>query len=112
SLGAVERDLGRTGIEHGAVAILRQHRPRGRLRLAREHSDRPPSEVDPPALRLAPLDYDADGDDHLRGGAHEAASVRPCAGNTDEYGDAIGNPINRFCGFMRRTRSGVIANIR
>src|SRR5262249_54558783 len=101
-IGAIESDLGVADVEPGRLVVALEDGPwRGGGR-ARQRRDPPPAVIDPLALRLAALDHDADpGRRKGTGPAHRTASCW-----------RTGSPVTRFCGFMRRVLSGVIARIK
>src|SRR5262249_2368876 len=101
-LGSIELDVCGAGIERGSLLLLIEPRPGCSLRLAGEHRKRAPYMIDPWALRLASFDDDADpyARDRIRLTQLAASSC------------LTGRPVTRFCGFIRKTLSAVMARIR
>src|SRR6185312_15790522 len=99
----IEIDRHAPGIKQRRSFLLAYDSPRRHLRFIRQHAGAAPDKIDPRRIRLAALDHDADRNSHQwqGGGTHVAASR--CL---------IGNPVNRFCGFIRTSRSEAIASIR
>src|ERR1700676_980375 len=102
-LGAIEIDRSAAGIIKGRLLLLAQNRPWLHLRLIGQDADAAPDEIDPGRVRLAAFDHDADGNAQQGDGGGTQLAASRCL---------IGNPVNRFCGFIRRFRSGVMAMIR
>ena len=101
--GAVEIDHGTAGIVKGRLVLFAQNRPRLHFRLVGQHADAAPDEIDPGRVRLAAFDHDADGNTQQGYSGRAQLAASRCL---------IGNPVNRFCGFIRKLWSDVIARIK
>src|SRR5262249_21738849 len=98
---AVKLNISRADVERCAVGVLHEHAPAWGLGPPYQNRDRAPREIDPRACRAPPFDNDTD-----RNGCESRRDVHATRSSA-----RMGNPVIRFWGFRRNTRSASISMI-